>query len=287
MEFYRCMVLLAGCCLVSSAVIADDVNVILLGGQSNMVGRASARGLENPLSQPQTDVGLFYSGGGSLAANTWIDLTPGSGTDFGPEVTLGRTLADRFPSESFALIKHAEGGTSLHTDWDPNTGGEYATFTDTVQAGLQAIIDAGDTPNIVGMAWLQGERDAVSGRTQSQYAADLTEFISAVRSDFAGGAELPFIIGRLSDKQFAGTNNAAGREAIQAAQDEVASTVAGVGTFNTDTLTLNDDRHFDAAGQQAMGTLFAQTWVSVAPEPSSLSALLCGGLLLIRRRRAA
>ncbi len=232
-----------------------------------MDGRANDALLPGNLQLPQTDVGLYHSGGGSLPSGSFVDLAPGSGTDFGPEVTLGRTLADAFPDESFALIKHAVGGSDLFGDWDPNTGSQYNTFTNTVQAGLQAIIDAGDTPNIIGMAWMQGEADAVQSRTEAQYTADLTEFIQAVRDDFAGGSDMRFVIGRLSDMQFTGSNIAPFREGIQAAQDQVAASMTNVGIFNTDTYTLNDDRHFDAAGQQQLGISFANELADIVTPP--------------------
>lgn len=260
---------------------ATNVYVVLLGGQSNTVGRANDSGLSSPLDQPQNDVLFYYSGGGSLASNSLINLAPGSGTDFGPEVTLGRTLANAHPSHTFALIKHATGGTNLFDDWDPNSGGEYSTFTNTVQSGLQAIIDAGDTPILVGMAWMQGEADAGAGRTQNEYTADLTEFITAVRNDFASGENLPFVIGRLSDNQL--PTNSTGREVIQAAQDEVALSMMNVGIVNTDTFTLNDDRHFDATGQQLLGVGMGNELILLLPEPTSAAFLLLGVVLANRR----
>ncbi|MEN0061045.1 MAG: sialate O-acetylesterase [Myxococcota bacterium] len=235
-----------------------DVQVVLLAGQSNMAGRASAADLPAQLQVSQDDVQLFYSGGGSLIPDILTPLESGSGSDLGPEVTLGRTLADLVPDDDFVLIKHAVGGTSLFEDWDPDTGVEYQELSDTVADGLQALVDQGLTPEVRGFVWLQGEADVVQGRTQEQYTADLTAFVNAVRTDFAGGDDLRFVVGRLSDRQFAGSGFSNGREDIQAAQDEVAGTVANVALVDTDDLTLNDDRHYDTAGQLAMGTLLAR-----------------------------
>lgn len=236
----------------------DVVQVVVLAGQSNMAGRASAADLPAQLQVSQEDVQLFYSGGGALIPNVLTPLQAGSGADLGPEVTLGRTLADLGPDDDFVLIKHAVGGTSLFEDWDPDTGVEYQELADTLDDGLQALVEQGLTPEVCGFVWLQGEADVVQGRTQEQYTADLTAFVDAVRTDFAGGSDLRFVVGRLSDRQFAGSGLVGGREAIQAAQDDVAGAVTNVALVDTDALTLNDDRHYDTPGQLAMGTLLAR-----------------------------
>jgi len=137
----------------------EPVKVFLLGGQSNMVGQGSQGDLTGPLAflrNPQTDV-LFYSQDDIHSANTstpgiggtLASLQPGSfrtdssGTQFGPEVTFGRTIADAFPDEDFAIIKYARGGTSLGADWRPGTGGDYANFRSIVADGLAALDAAG------------------------------------------------------------------------------------------------------------------------------------------------
>ncbi|MEM6926814.1 MAG: sialate O-acetylesterase [Myxococcota bacterium] len=249
----------------------DVVQVFLLAGQSNMAGRARATALPAQLQLPQSDVRLFYSGGGSLTPDLLSPLQPGSGTDVGPELSLGRALADLAPDSDVVLIKHAVGGTNLFDDWDPDTGSQYQELAATVADGLLALVDEGLTPEIRGFAWLQGEADVVQGRSQAEYANDLTELIEAVRSDFAGGDDLRFVIGRLSDRQFDGNVDLeVGREAIQAAQEDVAGTVANVALVDTDRLRLRDDRHYDAPSQVAMGTLMARALLD-APQTSAIA----------------
>jgi hypothetical protein len=94
----------------SVAVAEEPVQVFLLAGQSNMAGRARTSKLPQSLQQPQADVVFHY---GDENSQTTTTLRPGSGRDFGPEITFGRTLANSQPSEPLALIKHADGGTSL------------------------------------------------------------------------------------------------------------------------------------------------------------------------------
>ncbi len=238
------------------AVGPVPVKVFLLAGQSNMAGRAPTSGLPVALQSPQDDV-LFYYG------SSLTTLRPGSGRDFGPEVTFGRTVADEFPTETFALIKYASGGSDLHTDWDPSGGGQYNAFRSKVTGGLAALVSNSYDPEIVGMLWTQGERDAKTGRSTAQYEVDLNEFIADMRVNY--GSDLPFFLSRLSSGQ---TNiPAAGLTEIRTAQANVAASDAFSYMIDTDGFGLKGDNlHFDAAGQIALGEAFGQSYIDV-PEP--------------------
>jgi len=238
--------------LLASSVQAATVSVFLLGGQSNMDGRGDEAGLPVELQNPQADV-LFYHG------SALTTLRPGSGTDFGPEVSFGRSVADTFPSEMFCLIKHAQGGTDLHSDWDPTSGSVYTAFRNTVTAGLAALTSSGHTYEVVGMLWTQGERDAKDDRTTAQYQADLNEFIADVRSRY--GPELPFFLSRLSSGQTSISSSRLGE--IRAAQENVAAADARAWLINTDDIGVEaDNLHFNAAGQIALGERFSAAYVA-------------------------
>lgn len=284
MQFKIKSVVVFGACtlaaLIASTAMADDYKVFLLGGQSNMAGRGLASDLPTSpinLQQAQSNV-LFYEGG------TLRELAPG--TRFGPEITFGQTMADALPDQNIVLIKYALGGTSLDVDWDPNTGLLYDAFTDTVSNGLDALIGPGDTYEIAGMLWTQGERDANTDRTTAQYRADLTEFVAAIRDDY--GAGLPFLLSRLSNKQRL-ASDAARWEAIRAAQTQYAAGDANAYLIDTDgdafSVINGEIIHFDANGQIAIGNAFADSYLQNVPEPSSLMLLGMGGFFVTRRRR--
>lgn len=264
---------------------AAHYEVVLLGGQSNMSGRASDSTLSTSL-KTQSDVAFFYNDGKSVSngalRNTLTTLQTGSGTDFGPELSFGRTVADaRGLSSNLALIKYAAGGSSLSSSWDPDTGGTYASFKSTVTAGLIALSDGGaNTYEITGMLWTQGESDL--GRTTLQYQTDLNEFIADVRTTY--GSDLPFFISRLSDQSGINTTQLAN---IRAAQEGVAAGDSDAYLIDTDgsAFSFKDSLHYDADGQIALGEAFAASYLAAVPEPSSLALITAGSLALLRRRR--
>ena len=271
-----------------TSLAATPVQVFLLGGQSNMDGRASQSGLPAALQNPQADVLLYTRAGTPGIGGTLASLQPGSfrtdgfGNFFGPEVTFGRSLADALPSVDFALIKHAVGGTSLAEDWNPNTGSTYAAFKSTVADGLAALASAGHPTEIAGMLWLQGERDAVvSDAFANAYEANLTEFIGDVRNEY--GADLPFLIGQLSSNLTA--VNSVRLATVRQAQENVDNALANTALIVSESFSIKSDNlHYDAAGQIAFGEAFAAAALPfVIPEPSSLVLMVLGSLFFTRR----
>jgi Carbohydrate esterase, sialic acid-specific acetylesterase len=250
-----------------SSVEGAEYKVFLLGGQSNMLGRAPSSGLPtSPVNfqLPQADV-LFYYG------STLTTLRPGSGrelTEFGPEVTFGRAIADAMPSENIAIIKYAAGGTALYNDWAPGTGGNYTAFRNTVTSGLAALQAAGHTSEIVGMLWHQGESDAIE-KQQALYQSNLTAFIADVRSRY--GANLPFLIGEIR-------RSSAPFDTVADAQIAVADADAKAVFVPANDLSFSDLYHFDAPSQVTLGQRFANAFLSlVSPSLVSISDNVVGG----------
>jgi hypothetical protein len=232
--------------------------VFLLGGQSNAVGLGKTNEVPTSpvnLRQPQPDV-LFYANGPTPALTT---LRPGSGVDFGPELSFGRAIADASPGVTYAIIKHAEGGTGLWDDWVPSTGPSYTNFRNTVTAGLAALQAAGYTTEIVGMVWHQGESDALEGY-QAAYQTNLRNFIADVRTRY--GANLRFLIGEIGNKY---TPTLAALSTVIAAQQAVAAADRNAQFVPAKDLTFQDDLHFDTAGMITLGERFAATYASRIP----------------------
>jgi hypothetical protein len=255
---------------VTPAPTVTKIYVCLQGGQSNADGRADPAGLPTSpvnLQQPQSDVDFYYKiQGGS---GTLTTLRPGLSetSQFGPEITCGRVLADALilnVSNRVAIIKYANGGTSLYSNWiaggDGTTSGdgpEYVVFQQTVTAGLAALAAMYPDAEIVilGMTWMQGESDTSSDAGSAAYYTNMTNFIADVRLTVAV-PNMPFVIGRLSSGQTAlGATNL---QIVRDAQMLADTTVPWVGLADTDAFQLKTDNlHFDAVGQQSLGNEFA------------------------------
>ncbi len=153
---------------ICSQASAEHRQVFLLGGQSNMEAGGNPY-LFPPLAVPLPEVRLYYTSSlitASVPQDTWVDLQSRTGNNgFGPELPFGHALNNTDPGGNYALIKRARGGSDVYEDWNPEVDNNvYADFRNTVDAALQALSDAGDTYEIVGMLWTQGIRDGREGR---------------------------------------------------------------------------------------------------------------------------
>jgi iduronate 2-sulfatase len=287
---FRCRSLLTAFALLlihNAVANAKDYTVYLLAGQSNMDGRASTSGLPTSpvnLQVPQTDVLYYngYSGSNGYTSGVWTSLRPGA-SQFGPEITFGRTMADNHPADAIALVKYARGGTSLAGGWKPGAAGvggsEYLGFRSTVTSALSSLTSSGNTYHIAGMLWLQGESD--TGTNATNYGTNLTNFIADMRSNY--GDNLPFVMGGIGYQT-------ADYSIVSAAQESVASRVPNVFYFSDYDLLgpSHTVLHFDAAGQQLIGQRYAAA-ISAVPEPGTAVLLGAGlglGLILVCRKRA-
>jgi len=257
-----------GVVLLASTVQAEHYEVILLAGQSNMDGRGSKQDLVGGLAKwakPQPHVLINFRAGGLhrplTLSHGFKPLQPGySGTPgtkpgglpsatFGPEVSLGATLAEGLPGKKVALIKCAEGGTSLSKDWAPGEKGKlYEQFIGFVGQVLKDMQDKGDTYTLRGMAWHQGESDA--SLPAGKYQELLTDFIQHVRADLKV-QDLPFVIGEVYDN--------GNRDAVREGQKSVSTAVPNTAFASAQGLKTSDKgTHFDAASQIEIGKRFAQ-----------------------------
>jgi len=270
---------------------AELIDIFLIGGQANGGGRAHVSGLVPPIDQPQDDVEIYYRKDPQLNANEftapeeqWIDLQPGTGADFGAELTLGRNLADVLPDRNFGFIKYALDEGDLARQWNPffphfGPGSQWRAFMEIIDEATQAIVDRGDTFRFVGMLWVQGEADAKNSKDANAYADNLAHLIHHVRLNF--GEDLPFLIAETYTGHFG--------ETIAAAQIDVVNNTTNTALLPTRDLTVFDDVHYDWLGQRTLGERAADAWLDMpgygsTPEPASL-ALVAAGLSLIATRR--
>jgi hypothetical protein len=241
------------------------MRVFILGGQSNMVGFAKSEDLPDELAGTRQHVVIFEQG-------RWQPLSPKE--RFGPEISFADELASAYPSETIGLIKYAVSGTSLLA-WAPDWVEEEARKTQNAGAGplyrnLMDLVSAARAQSafeIVGMMWMQGERDARFPAVAPDYEKNLKSFIRRIRADF-GVRELPFILARVNPP----ADRWLGLSDVRTAQERVAREDPFVVMISTDDLSkLPDNVHYDADGLVELGRRFARAYMtSVAtPRPSA------------------
>ena len=286
--------------------------VFLLGGQSNMVGLGTNVS-SPPLAFALPEVRFYYGypNVSALPEDTWVDLAPGSGNTFGPELSFGHAIHALDPGGNYALIKHARGGSDVNEDWNPEVENNvYAAFRSSVADALQALSDDGDTYEIVGMLWTQGIRDGREGRSALQFQEDLEDLIADLRLNY--GADLPVLISRLSIHQTVASVAADGftvpscrisRETpecpddpalpgfglngVRTGQEAVAANDPLSYLIDTDAFEIaGDNSHLNTLGQIALGEAFADAYFQnvVVPEPNTV-VLSFWTLLLLGERR--
>jgi len=251
------------------------LDVYILAGQSNMDGWAWYTGLtpEQLLADPR--VSLYWSGWGEF--RSLQPATTGGNTYFGPEVTLGRSLADS--GAEVALVKHAVSGTDLAYYWypgetpaDDTAGAGFVSLAETVAAAALELDASGREWRWRGFVWMQGESDATVIEMANAYEDNLRHLVEMVR-DLTESPSLMAAIGLISTEPYWTYANTV-REAEQA----VADSDPFIFTVETDDLPRNefDLAHYDGVSTRVLGTRFAtalleQTDVEAgadAPEPA-------------------
>lgn len=280
-----CLVGLCWAATLSAAQPAKPIDVFLIAGQSNATGQGYMANLPDGFTL-NPKVLLFHSGKPHLDSgrepNTWLPLHQASESPdrFGPELGFGNRLAELNPSRPIALIKHAHSGTNLYHDWEPGKdaadvdhfGPQFKTFVETVQLGLKGLRAQGYEPTIRGMLWQQGESDAKTEETASEYGKNLAHFIARVREQFQA-PDMLFIYGYVLPPPNAGHNRDLVREGEKEVDQDSGAALAVKGAFvvATDDLSQRaDDRntrypkdhvHFGTAGMLELGRRMADEMV--------------------------
>ena len=255
-----------------------NVDVFLLGGQSNAGGRGVISELPDPSVLYNASIMLYHSANMSSGqpAHEWTTLRPASNSagNFGPEVGFGNRMAELYPDRQIAIIKHAVGGTSLGADWNPGVsagdishfGPQFTIFVETVNSGISALITQGYTPVIRGMLWQQGERDARYSSHGPVYDRNLSHFIKRVRAQF-NAPNMPFVYGQVLPVALTGYDY---RDQVRRGQLDVDEdsgrffATDGARLVLADDLPMNaDNLHISAAGQIELGIRFADAIGSV------------------------
>lgn len=181
------------------------VKIYLIGGQSNAIGSSPISELihKDKYEKPVDNVFLYSGCPGAEElgiANKFVPVKAGYGCNadhFGSEVGMAEILRPE-EGESVYFVKVAEGDTSLDDMWrSPSAGRIGYLYKDLVRCACEAVMKLSETyeVEIAGMAWMQGERDALVQSTAEQYGELLEKFIDDLYRDL--DCEFPFVIGEI------------------------------------------------------------------------------------------
>lgn len=246
--------------------LRDDTkyHVVLLAGQSNMVGQGDIGALSVEDRQFPENIKYFNFGRGS-----GLQYEP---SKFGPEVTIAHGLSSHFPGQHFVLVKYAVGASSL-LDWSPrwthkeakvtghpNFGPLYYNFVNWVKK-----ITEGKDVRFVALLWMQGERDARIPEAGTNYYENLSSFVTHFRSDLAQPS-LPVVIGQVNPP----TSFHPAVNAVRSAQQLLALTSEDVYLIDTDDLEKRSDNvHYSTQGQLELGRRFSEILIRLLTCPGA------------------
>ncbi|MDZ8118784.1 sialate O-acetylesterase [Pontiella agarivorans] len=268
--------------LTGAAGFAAPVNVVLLGGQSNMAGRGEFSELDKTVKERVNAVAdrVYVSSQGREPQKlSWFDAGKRCQT-FGPELLIGVTLAENSPEAEFLMVKTALGGTSLHGAWSPDWTAEKAKASEkgekrqntklfqehmrSIRKNLQALEEAGKSYEIMGMCWMQGEKDSRLELSALHYEENLKRLIAAYRNEL-GQPDMPFVIGQINCPVRGKNDFPLGPETVRRAMASVAAEVPGTRMVATSTEPSwadfpkkGDQVHYNAEGQRRLGITFAE-----------------------------
>jgi len=277
---------------------AEEVDLVLVAGQSNAVGFCA-----NPsevFAEPGDKDILFWWRCGdppaddhdSTSGGKWTTLQvqprgnplrgkgpprqygnfmwPDGG--FGPEISFARTLhaaenKTGKPLKRLAVLKVAFSGTGMRTDWNPADAGDggacYRALMTEAKSAYAAAKAQGVTLRIRALVWVQGESDATE-QDAPNYEKALGAMIAALRNDF----KAPRMIALLGiNAQFGGAKNAFVPKVIEA-QQALGKKDPRCAYVDTAGLGIANEAHFNTAGTLEMGKRFAETMLKVEGQPA-------------------
>lgn len=279
MKIFPLVVVLLSLCFAS----AEEVDVYLLGGQSNMQGIGKIKNLSEQVHGSVKNVS-FFRGGSFVPLVVGKTQTSHRVGEFGPEVGFALALGAQRPTY---LIKYAASGMPLHPGWngnrwvnaepspnrvnfyagessdDPNQGKLYKAMIRRFNAGLKALRDQGHTPVVRGFLWMQGEQDSKHAVSAKSYATQLKLLRDRLAQD-VGAQRLPMVFGQVLPYEKAMprfTHRSEIRTSMAAADMHSGNpeAIALTRMVSTDDCPLlKDTVHYNAEGQLKLGTKMAK-----------------------------
>ena len=237
---------------------AEPPLVLILSGQSNMVGQGQSGQLSPEWRTPPANVTLM----------NWGRPKPLATGQIGPEVTLAHALSRAMPGRQIVLFKAAHGGTSqlvwqpehdraridrLNLGHDQRAGHAYAQLV----AAWKTAFPSGDIKPAA-LLWMQGESDARVPELAKQYQQHLTNLFASLRRDL-DAPQMKVLIAEVNPAKVTPVSPFPLVDEVRAAQRAIPGKDPLAICFSTDGLTKAPDQvHYNTAGQQGLGLRFAE-----------------------------
>lgn len=246
----------------------DSLDVFIVAGQSNAVGRGDAA------DAPRVPEGVAYEYDDGL-----VHLEHPIGDDHTPEDASGSAwtaFACRYhelTGRSSVYVAAAVGGSALHAaadgethHWDVDAGSPYVETAVETTVDCLDHLDATDTAYVLrGVLWSQGERDAQAidngTVTPEAYRGKLEALVATFR-DRLDRPDLDVFVFRTGRMQ---SGDTPGFEAVRDGQEAVATADANVHIVFRGALDfpaegkMSDEYHYTQSGYNQMGRVGAES----------------------------
>ena len=263
------------------------VDMVLLGGQSNMEGSgrfdelddATKRRIE--LASERVKVSQDGRIPRGLSSKGWFRPD----NNFGPELFLGLTLAEKYPDRDFLLIKTAIGGTTLSGAWSPDWSAQRSSLVEMgdkqkkmklysqhlrgIKKRISRLEMGRRDYRMMGMAWMQGESDTLVESAAHSYEENLTNLIRSYREDL-DQPNLPFVFAQVNNPIWVRQDFDDGlvivREGMARVSKRVPNTTMIPTSMNSPWLDFpkhEDEVHYNTEGLKRLGVAFANALIEL------------------------
>jgi hypothetical protein len=260
----------------------EDIDVVILCGQSNAEGHTYSRFLANNISAEEynyfstgfENVKIRYKVTASRSKK-FIPVRLGQGindTNFGPEIGIADYFEKNAPNKKIFIIKYAFGGSSLHRLWrspssatpENPTGEFYQVLIDHCHESLNLLKEENYNPIVKAICWMQGEDDSLSLSTANEYRMLENNFINDLCNELKLYNEnnISFISAGISNNpswQYYKIVNDAKFQNSKGKNRYYIDTIKEGLTYNLEPELKPDLAHYDSLSMIKLGYLFAKT----------------------------
>lgn len=266
---------------------ANEVNIIVLCGQSNAEGHTWWIQMENKNSQlfnkyikrEDSYLKMLYNCDGGRHSNDEFESVKfGMGYDknrFGPEIGMNEVLENTNLTRETYILKYTVGATDLYYQWrSPSSGSAgnlYNGMTLYLYEQLEALIEQGKVPYIKAICFMQGEADSQIETKTNSYETYLDNFINDLNNDLADYIEetdetIKFIDAGISESSawtyYEKVNQAKKNVQLKDADNRAFIDTIGLGLdFRTEPVGGPDLYHYDSLSMVELGKKFAEAIV--------------------------